>query len=225
MKKDLKHINLYRNEEPEILKRPPSILVRVGTLAICVAISILFILAKYVSFPHEVDTILVIENQQIHHIKAKNHGYLENIIDKDSVKRSEKIAVLCQNNKRTVLYSQYDGIIVNKPHGYISFSNGETLFSIIPTQDNKVTICFSIHCKDFSKMQKKDTSIKIKGVNGKIHFDILGKKTLMQDSIKVYVRTNANIIKEFSSDKNGSYSTNAFLVIGNQSVLDELSGS
>lgn len=221
MRKDLKHINLYRNEEPEILKRPPSILVRIGTLAICAAISILFILAQYISIPYEIDTMLVIENQQVHHIKAENDGYLKNIINKDSVKENDIIAILCQNNNSTALYSQYNGIIVDKPRGYISFSKGETLFSIVPTQNNKVVSCFSIHCNDFRKMQKKDTFIKLKGVNRKLNFDILGEKHIKQDSMKIYIMTNSSILKNLSFNKDGNYSTNISLIIGYKSILKE----
>ena len=221
MRKDLEHINLYKNKEPEILKRPPSILVRIGTLAICTAISILFILTNYISLPHKVDTILIIENQQVHHIKAENDGCLKNIINQDSVRINEKIAELCQNDKKTSLYSDYDGFIVNKPHGYISFSKGEILFSIVPTQDNKVTSCFSIHYNDFREMQKRDTFIKLKGINRKFYFDILGEKHIKQDSMKIYIMTDSNILEYFSSNKDGSYSTNISLIIGYKSILKE----
>ena len=220
MKKDLKHINLYRNEEPEILKRPPSILVRIGTLVVCAAILILFILAQYISFPHKVDTMLVVENQQMHHIKAENDGYLENIIDKDSVKVNEKIATLCHNNNNNItLYSKYNGIIIDKPCGYISFSKGETLFSIVPTQNNKIVSCFSIHCNDFKRMQKKDTFIKLKGVNRKFDFDILGEKHIKQDSLKIYIMISSGILKDLSFNNDGIYSTNISLIIGYKSIL------
>ena len=63
--RDLEHIKLYQGENDDILRRPPSFLVKAGTLLICLTLTGMLILSNYIMIPDMIHTKLVIPKDRI----------------------------------------------------------------------------------------------------------------------------------------------------------------
>ncbi len=63
--RDLEHIELYQGENDDILRRPPSFLVKAGTLLICLTLTGMLILSDYIMIPDMIHTKLVIPKDRI----------------------------------------------------------------------------------------------------------------------------------------------------------------
>lgn len=96
--KDLHHVKLYQGESQDILRRPPSFLVKAGTLLICFILVCVIVISKYIFIPDIIQTELVIKRNQISFLTASHDTVIKNVVTRNFLKQGEIVAVYGNDN-------------------------------------------------------------------------------------------------------------------------------
>lgn len=193
--KDLDHIILYTGENQDILKCPPSFLVKAGTYLICFTLVGIFALSNYIMLPDTVPTELTIKKSQIDYLTAFQ----------------DKVATR-------------DGYLLETAYSTASFVNkGDTLFEIIPITEKNIEASFILPSKYKNDLQSGCGNLITLGEeNRKYSFKILQIRNLRKDVIEVRINADPNLAKYFYRAEDGSYGLLVEVLINQQSIWSTL---
>lgn len=195
--RDLKHIILYQGENDDILRRPPSFLVKAGTLLICLTLTGIFIVSNYIMIPDMVHTELVIPKKQIDFLTASHD-------------------TIAAPFKGYLLESTY-----NKTPFFVN--EGDTLFKMIPERDRCIQASFKTQSKYKMPLQLHiKQKIIIEGKEKVFPFHTFKINNLKKDTIEVYINIDPALVAYFYPASNGDYVLPAQVPINEQSIFSKV---
>lgn len=233
--KDLEHIKLYKGENQDILRQPPSLLVKAGTYLICLTLAGIFILSQYLKIPDVVDTELTLKKNQISFVTASSDTVVRTRITADFVQKGEEIArygndntpkpeTTLQRRPQETLVSPLDGYLLETTGSILSFVNkGDTLFKIIPVEGQRIQTSFRMAAKYKTLLESEtDPIMTIEEESKCFSFQILSIKNWQKDTIEVCISTDAGLLKYFYPAPGEEYVLPIQLPMNQQSVFNRL---
>lgn len=196
--KDLDHIKLYTGENQDILKRPPSFLVKAGTYLICFTLAGILALGNYIVLPDVVATELTIKKDQIEYLTASH----------------DKVAAR-------------DGYLLETIYPAASFvSKGDTLFKIIPVTERRIEASFILPSKYKKDLRSGVGNLIALGEeNRNCSFKIVQITNVSKDKIEVCIHADSNLVKDFYPAGDGNYVLPAEILMNQQSLWARLASA
>lgn len=237
--KDLDHIKLYTGENQDILKRPPSFLVKAGTYLICFTLTGIFVLSHYILLPDKALTELTIKKDQVNYLTAAfdavvHYGEKEKFLrkgeilarygkegDADSAFAKEAVSEEAENS---AIVSPEDGYLLETSRPAVSFVNkGDTLFGIVPIAESRIEASFVVPSQYKKDLQSGvGNLITLEGENRRYSFKIVKITKMRKDRIEVRIQADSNLVKYFYPAEEGGYVLSAEILVNQQSLWDRL---
>lgn len=238
--KDLDHIKLYTGGEQDILKRPPSFLVKAGTYLICFTLAGIFLLSQYILFPDKASAELTIQKNQIGYLTASHDTIVWRKERGNFLRKGEIIAcygrvedaggpkdTTSEADEKSAIVSPWEGYLLETSRPALSFVNkGDTLFGILPVEQSAIEASFVLPTRYKKELEAEAGNLlTLDGGDGSYSFNVLKITPIGKERIEVRIHTDPALAAYFYPAEDGSYRLFAEIWIHPQSLWNRLVGA